>query len=235
MSPARGASSGGAVAAFGDVPEWVGQSIAQALEQIGNLSDESSTARVVCIGSGAPGLEVALSRCAPSDEIALVSRDVVPVAARAAHANVTLWLATGEDPERWRARWARVARAWIADRLWRGRRGEPSAPLERLRRAYACRLPCRLAEIDDAAEGSGARGQEDVRLLVHKLAGSAGSYGFEDLGEAARRLEALADPTAPPGTRGAAWISAREELGDCAHRATGDLIDEALALRQSTE
>jgi len=68
--------------------------------------------------------------------------------------------------------------------------------LAELRNGFGRRLCERVAEIEAAVEAACAR--EDgalarARILAHKLAGTAGSYGFHDVGEAAAELEACCD------------------------------------------
>jgi HPt (histidine-containing phosphotransfer) domain-containing protein len=54
-----------------------------------------------------------------------------------------------------------------------------------LQRRYVAGLPARWAEIKSAADF------EALRQTLHRLAGSAGSYGFELLGQRAREAEKL--------------------------------------------
>ena len=57
---------------------------------------------------------------------------------------------------------------------------------DQLRRRFLAGLPARWEEID-AAEGPVRR------AALHRLAGAAGSYGFADLGQAAREAERVAE------------------------------------------
>lgn len=57
---------------------------------------------------------------------------------------------------------------------------------EALRQRFLAGLPARWAEILNAAES------KSLQLALHRLAGSAGSYGFDRLGQCAREAEALA-------------------------------------------
>ena len=82
--------------------------------------------------------------------------------------------------------------------------GEPTEPratleaeMERLRIRYVERLELNLTEIAQlAAEVSGS--ERDRRVLaelhhrLHKLAGTAGTFGFDAIGGRARQLEAMA-------------------------------------------
>jgi HPt (histidine-containing phosphotransfer) domain-containing protein len=66
--------------------------------------------------------------------------------------------------------------------------------LAELRRGFATRLRERVEELQAAVEAVDDR-QPDavakVENLAHKLAGTAGSYGFHEVGEVAAELEAL--------------------------------------------
>ena len=59
-----------------------------------------------------------------------------------------------------------------------------------LQQRFIIGLPARWQEIDNAAA------PEFLQAALHRLAGSAGSYGFDKLSELARQAEALA--TEPP-------------------------------------
>ncbi len=71
--------------------------------------------------------------------------------------------------------------------------------LKALRAEYEAQLPGRLDELDAAFSGmpTDARAEdsrqalETLYALSHKLTGSAGTFGFMAIGEAAKRLEAL--------------------------------------------
>lgn len=87
--------------------------------------------------------------------------------------------------------------------------------LEQLRTAFAEKLSARLTEIDEAAtvflgaeaEAEGRARLEVLRGLAHKLAGSAGTFGYSQVGDSARALEQLCLPlldgpaVADPGWR----------------------------------
>ena len=57
------------------------------------------------------------------------------------------------------------------------------AAFERLRGQFLAGLPARWQAIESAAPGAPRRD------ALHRLAGAAGSYGFEALGQAARQAE----------------------------------------------
>lgn len=66
--------------------------------------------------------------------------------------------------------------------------------LAELRHGFAARLRERLAELEgavDAAQSGRGEAVAKVEHLAHKLAGTAGSYGFHDVGAIAAELEAL--------------------------------------------
>ena len=76
---------------------------------------------------------------------------------------------------------------------------------------FRASLPARIAAIDSlwaqVAGGSGTAAQmEELILLVHKIAGSAGTFGEAETGELAAQIEAKLAPL-----RGAATI---QEAGD---------------------
>ena len=70
-------------------------------------------------------------------------------------------------------------------------------PFDELRRSYAEDLPERIGEIAAVAGGLGGgegdvrRALEEIYRLAHKLAGSGATFGFDAIGDAGRRLEAL--------------------------------------------
>lgn len=71
-----------------------------------------------------------------------------------------------------------------------------SDPVDRafqeLRREYLASLPARLDELrsDVAGFAAGHRDAADsLKVRLHRLAGSAGSYGFPDLGSIAREAQ----------------------------------------------
>ncbi|NQV48460.1 MAG: response regulator [Rhodospirillaceae bacterium] len=66
--------------------------------------------------------------------------------------------------------------------------------LAALKAAFAARLPNKIQEIEDAAVVS----LDTVQALAHKLAGSAGTYGFSNLGHTARNLELVCQSLTEP-------------------------------------
>ena len=80
------------------------------------------------------------------------------------------------------------------------------------RAEYALRLPSKLAAI----EALTARGEwDEARRAAHKLRGSAATYGFATIGEAAAVLEQLATEASSTTAEG----PARAALLDALHRA----------------
>ena len=73
--------------------------------------------------------------------------------------------------------------------------------LAQLRRAFAQKLPRRMEELTEAAAVLDAAPSSEaaleavvlVGLLAHRLAGTAGTFGYAELGNLARRLEHLCD------------------------------------------
>lgn len=69
--------------------------------------------------------------------------------------------------------------------------------LDRLRRDYASSLPRRLSALDAAWTLANDILNEDtfaeLRKVVHSLAGGAGTFGYPDIGKAARALEERMD------------------------------------------
>lgn len=68
-----------------------------------------------------------------------------------------------------------------------------AALLQQHRAAYLQALPARLAQLDTLAGHLDASDEPatlpELERLAHSLAGSAGTFGFSELGEAARTLE----------------------------------------------
>jgi HPt (histidine-containing phosphotransfer) domain-containing protein len=96
------------------------------------------------------------------------------------------------------------------------------ARLEALKTKYASKLGDRVAEITPYWERLSVRQDttislDDMITLVHKLAGSAGMYGHNRLGDAAGRLEAALETGAFEGF-----------IGDSALRAEIDVMVAAL-------
>ncbi|MGH1341067.1 MAG: Hpt domain-containing protein [Nannocystales bacterium] len=66
--------------------------------------------------------------------------------------------------------------------------------LAALRNGFATRLRERVRVLEDAVEAACSRDDLGVRqteALAHQLAGTAGSYGFVEVGELSAELEAL--------------------------------------------
>ncbi len=66
--------------------------------------------------------------------------------------------------------------------------------LAALRNGFATRLRERVSELEDAVEAACSRddlGVHRTESLAHQLAGTAGSYGFVEVGELSAELEAL--------------------------------------------
>jgi HPt (histidine-containing phosphotransfer) domain-containing protein len=84
-----------------------------------------------------------------------------------------------------------------------------------LRAKFIERLPIRWSEISLAASAA------DCGAALHRLAGAAGSHGFDELGQAARRAELSAK-----GMEGG-WpnAAALEDLRLALEAATGTQID----------
>lgn len=89
-------------------------------------------------------------------------------------------------------------------------------------------LSARIAAIDALwtriAAGSAAVAQmEELILLVHKIAGSAGTFGEAEAGELAARIEAKLAPYR--GTAGVADAGVRDEIGAALARLRGVVAD----------
>lgn len=86
-----------------------------------------------------------------------------------------------------------------------------------LRREYLAEAPSRLEALAAAVEhyaGGGADGADGVRRLLHQLAGSAGSYGFEAASALSRELEQWMRSEPPPTADAAERLRAGvRELG----------------------
>jgi diguanylate cyclase (GGDEF)-like protein len=81
--------------------------------------------------------------------------------------------------------------------------------LQVLRRAYAAALPEKLEELSRAlaVARDGTRERQAAKLLAHRLAGTAGSYGFAEVGAAAARIEGALAAGAEP-----AWGELAQQL-----------------------
>jgi HPt (histidine-containing phosphotransfer) domain-containing protein len=74
---------------------------------------------------------------------------------------------------------------------------EVLAALKELQAEYALVLPSLVKKLEDALRAARERPEdprslEDVRGQAHKLRGSAGSYGFPEVGDSAARIEEAA-------------------------------------------
>jgi HPt (histidine-containing phosphotransfer) domain-containing protein len=88
-----------------------------------------------------------------------------------------------------------------------------------LRRYFAGRLPARVAEVEAARDAARDAGwaPEPLRTLhrtAHSLAGAGATFGFPEVTELARRLEALLAPALDRG----------EPPGEAARREVDDLL-----------
>lgn len=75
---------------------------------------------------------------------------------------------------------------------------DPAAALDALRLRFLARAAEDLATLRNQAE-SGEAALEEVRFLVHRLAGAAGVFGYAGLSDAAARLDAAFQDGADPG------------------------------------
>lgn len=107
---------------------------------------------------------------------------------------------------------------------------DPAAELQRqlqlLAEQFSARLQRELPELSSQADALLAAGDEPQRLLalhnlrqqLHKLAGSAGTFGFAELGQEARRLELQSSAWLTlgqcPGNELPAYLAALQRLND---------------------
>jgi DNA-binding response OmpR family regulator len=98
---------------------------------------------------------------------------------------------------------------------------EVAEAMEQLRREYQEGLPRRLAELRALVQGAAdapwdAQACAAARTAAHRLAGTAGSYGFPDESAAAAAVEALAirAERSPEAARAEAWTEASSTLED---------------------
>lgn len=95
---------------------------------------------------------------------------------------------------------------------------EVSQALLELQEAYAGALPGLVAQLSGAAaearlEGEAGEGLETLRMLSHRLRGTAGSYGFMEVSRAAAELEEVVRQLAEmPGD--ALWARVDALLGE---------------------
>lgn len=83
------------------------------------------------------------------------------------------------------------------------RRAHARDRLAALRNGFVERLRTRVGELERAVEGARAGddgGVERTEQLAHKLAGTAGSYGFQEVGDVAAQLETLCGGRFDPET-----------------------------------
>ena len=76
------------------------------------------------------------------------------------------------------------------------------AAFQRLRGQFLAGLPARWQAIESAAPGAAQRD------ALHRLAGAAGSYGFEALGQAARQAERQCEAGGPVAAAALAALQA---------------------------
>ncbi len=86
--------------------------------------------------------------------------------------------------------------------------------LQQLRDSFSAAIPEKMAEIEDLwerlnHENSGTEAQV-LHRLAHSLAGNAGTFGFLDLGESARKLEEMLVDDLPSGHLAVAMEKLRE-------------------------
>jgi chemotaxis protein histidine kinase CheA len=90
-----------------------------------------------------------------------------------------------------------------------GSGGDFEAALRQFRAEFAAQLPVRLREAHERLQDCLDRPTNDDRLralhaVVHRLAGSAGTFGMKELGNRARVIEDLLDDLLPRPGRTAA-------------------------------
>lgn len=91
------------------------------------------------------------------------------------------------------------------------------ALVQQHRAAYLHTLPGRLAQLDLLSTQVVDAGQRAATLpalerCAHSLAGSAGTFGFADVGEAARRLELVVEEALGGAERGAQLLAGLSTL-----------------------
>jgi chemotaxis protein histidine kinase CheA len=109
----------------------------------------------------------------------------------------------------------------------RARDEEIEAAFLELRREFALTLPAKLRELEESVRGSRARPSDKAawelaRQTAHRLRGTAGTYGFEEEGEAAGVIEdalaTLAQPQTDPDAQDRAWADIARALESIAAR-----------------
>jgi HPt (histidine-containing phosphotransfer) domain-containing protein len=98
---------------------------------------------------------------------------------------------------------------------------ELEAEMDKLHAEYARELPAKLAELQQAVRRARAHPLDEklrqaARTLAHRLAGTAGSYGFPDESSAAAVIEAqaIAAATAKPAELDMHWSLAESTVTD---------------------
>ncbi|MBL8717619.1 MAG: Hpt domain-containing protein [Myxococcales bacterium] len=83
------------------------------------------------------------------------------------------------------------------------------ARLAKLREAYGVALPAKLAELRAAlAAADSGEGIAAARALAHRLRGTAATYGFAAVSEAAGRIEDALDADPPPSREARTTLAA---------------------------
>lgn len=98
--------------------------------------------------------------------------------------------------------------------------GDLDSRLDALQQRYCASLAEKLGAIELAwsavrIDGNDIANQEALLNLVHRLAGSAGSYGFYEIGDAAADVDELLDPariTRDPAARSVAMPDLLDRL-----------------------
>jgi HPt (histidine-containing phosphotransfer) domain-containing protein len=94
-------------------------------------------------------------------------------------------------------------------------RERAQARLDALRAGFAARLRERLAELEalvQRAHGGDAGALRPALAAAHRLAGTAGSYGYPDVGDAAAALERALQRVDAEPREARAWDDARAAL-----------------------
>ena len=98
---------------------------------------------------------------------------------------------------------------------------EVLAALKELQAEYAKVLPKLVGTLAEALRRAKSHPEdpvplEEVRAQAHKLRGSAGSYGFFDVGDAAVRMEeaAIRMQKAPPSEQASSWPDLESAMAD---------------------
>ena len=101
--------------------------------------------------------------------------------------------------------------------------------LQRLKEAYGRKLPGKLAQLDALLQEAWAdpdqKQVENAYRLAHQLKGTAGSYGFSELGEEMRRIEEALTGIAKGSTPD--LVTVRKEIESALGRAQAQLASRA--------